>query len=49
MISPTDLARLRSQAEFNAMTLERADWRKLAEALAELEQRREKDKQQETA
>lgn len=45
MISDKDLERLRMQSEFNALGGNRApeEWRMMADALAELEERRAKD------
>lgn len=49
MITDHELTKLRSQTEFNALLGEKVEWRQLADALRELQERREKEKQQETA
>lgn len=48
MISDKDLAHLRHQTEFNALADNKpaGEWRKLADALTELEERRAKDQEQ---
>lgn len=49
MISDKELQRLRMQSEFNSFgTRAPEEWRKMAEALAELEQRRQREQKQET-
>ena len=45
LVPDSDLTRLRSQAEFMALN-DRLSWRQLADALAELEERRKEDTQE---
>lgn len=45
LVPDSDLTRLRSQAEFMALN-DRVSWRQLADALAELEERRKEDQQE---
>lgn len=49
MITDRDLIKLRSQIEFMAMGYTKTEWRQLADALKELQERREQEIQKQLA